>query len=141
MLKSVNSNAKITIHHSKYLTAYLLILVAFACGCTLYAIPPLLALFILPCILFYGRSLLRQHAWRDAKHAIVSIEHYRGQRWIIRTASLQNWQVIYNGSAFRSPWLLIARFAIRNRRNLTVVIVKDAVCAQNYTDLLARLWI
>lgn len=101
----------------------------------------MLALFILPCILFYGRSLLRQHAWRNAKQAIVSLEHHRGPRWTIRTASLQNWQVTYQGAAFRTPWLMIACFVVANRRNLTVVIVKDAVCVQNYTDLLARLWI
>ncbi len=138
----MNSNAKILIQRSKCLTAYLLALLAFACACTLYAIPLMLALFILPCILIYGRSLLREHAWRNARNAIVQLEHRSGQRWTIRTASLQKWQATYKGAAFRTPWLIIAHFAIgANKRNLTVVIAKDAVSAQTYTEFLARLWI
>lgn len=138
----MNSNAIITIQHSRCLAIYLWVLIAFACCCTLYAIPFLLALFVLPCIVLYGRTLLCQHAWRNSENAILQLEHHKGYRWVLRDRSQQYWQATYKGSAFRSPWLIIAHFAVgTNKRNFTVVIAKDAVDTQYYTNLLMKLWI
>ncbi|MCS5711075.1 protein YgfX [Candidatus Berkiella aquae] len=138
----MNLDCKIDLGRSKQLSCWLWLLSAFACFCTLYALPWFLALIILPLIIFYSLSLLRQQGWRNSKQAIIAIQRRRHATWYLQTASLQGWLVRYQGRAFRSPWLMIVTFQkITDKRNITVVITKDAVSSQHYTDLLAWLWI
>ncbi|HRE31464.1 MAG TPA: hypothetical protein PLD88_05755, partial [Candidatus Berkiella sp.] len=60
----------------------------------------------MPLIIFYGVRVLRQHGWRSSKQAVMTIQWKRDATWYLQTGSLQGWRVRYQGSAFRSPWLI-----------------------------------
>lgn len=101
----------------------------------------MVALALVPIVLFYSRYCLQQHAWRNSQNAIVAMHCLNhNEYWTLHTTT-QRWRVRYQGIAFRSTYLCIAVFTrLKDQRSFTVLIPQDAVIPQQYTPLLAKLW-
>ena len=134
-------DANITLQASKLCALWTYALIGFALFCTLYSVSMLWAFILIPVIVAYGLNELRHSAWRNAKTAIIHLQHKSHQRWYVQNGAFEKWLVLYNGVAFRSPRFIIATFKrLGDQRNITVVIPHDSTASQSYTHLLTRLW-
>ncbi|OGI41778.1 MAG: hypothetical protein A2150_01370 [Candidatus Muproteobacteria bacterium RBG_16_64_11] len=82
---------------------------------------------------------LRRHAWRRARAAAIGLEIDTDGDYSVRRVA-GDWLACRYVESFVSPWLVIVRVIPAGRRRpVSVLVAVDAVAAEEFRELRARL--
>ncbi|MFZ2314159.1 MAG: protein YgfX [Gammaproteobacteria bacterium] len=94
-------------------------------------------LILLPFVLFYGWRLIRQVLLLD-NHSVLRLRYENSDHWCLTMANLSEQTAVLRGDSIVTQGMLLLRFNT-DKRVISCIIFKDAMCKERYRQLLVLL--